>query len=74
MEFLGHLVGADGIRVDPAKVDAVASWPDLSCVKDVQSFLGLANYYHRFIRDFAALAAPLSDLLVKGTPWVWGPA
>ena len=50
------------IRVDLDKVAAVQTWPAPTCVKEVQQFLGLANYYHEFIKNFAKLAAPLSDL------------
>lgn len=63
VEFLGHLVGGDGIRVDPAKVAAIREWPTPACVKDIQSFLGLANYYNRFVKDFAAVSAPMANLL-----------
>lgn len=63
VEFLGHLVGRDGVKVDPSKIEAVRDWPPLTSVKDIQSFLGLANYYNRFIKDFAKLASPLTDLL-----------
>ena len=44
------------------------------CVKHVQQFLGFANYYNRYIAKFAAIAAPLTDLLKKGMTWLWGPA
>lgn len=45
-----------------------------TCVKHVQQFLGFANYYNCYIAKFAALAAPLMDLLKKGMTWLWGPA
>ena len=63
VEFLGHVVSGDGVRVDPEKCSAVMDWPPLTNVKDVMSFLGLANYYNRFACNFAKIAAPLSDLL-----------
>ncbi len=47
--FLGHLVGQDGIKPDPAKVKAVKDWPVLTNVKEVRSFLGLTNYFRKFI-------------------------
>ena len=62
MKYLGHIVENGTIRVDLDKVAAVLTWPTLTCVKEVQQFLGLANYYHEFIKNFAKLAAPLSDL------------
>lgn len=52
--------------MDPGKVDAVRDWPEPSCQREVQQFLGLANYYNRFIAGFAKLATPLSDLTGKG--------
>lgn len=74
VEYLGHIVAADGVRPDPAKVSAVADWPTPTGVRDVQSFLGLANYFNRFIRGFARLALPLTSLLLKNTVFVWGEA
>ena len=61
MKYLGHIIENGTIRVDLDKV-AVQTWPAPTCVKEVQQFLGLANYYHEFIKNFAKLAAPLSDL------------
>ena len=58
------------------KVQAVKDWPTLQSVKDVQSFLGLANYYRRFVRGYAQIAQPLTDLTRKEDgkplPWSWG--
>ena len=62
MKYLGHIVENGTIHVNLDKVAAVQTWPVPTCVKEVQQFLGLANYYHEFIKNFAKLAAPLSDL------------
>lgn len=62
IEFLGHFVGRDGLRVMPDKVEAVQSWPTPRNASELRSFLGLAGYYRRFVKGFSALAAPLHNL------------
>ena len=57
--FLGHVVSAAGIAVDPAKVEAVLRWERPTTATEIRSFLGLAGYYRRFIQGFSSLAAPL---------------
>ena len=74
MEYLGHLVGGGQLRADPSKLSAVCDWPVPTCVKHVQQFLGLANYYNRYIPSFAQLAMPLTELLCKGVVWRWAQA
>ena len=71
MPFLGHVVSTEGISVDPEKISSIVSWPTPRSVKDIQRFLGLANYYRRFCKGFARLAAPLTSLLRKDTPFSW---
>lgn len=61
--YLGHVVSRDGIKTDPAKIDAVKKWPVPKTVKEVRSFLGFTGYYRRFIEKYAAVAQPLFELL-----------
>jgi len=49
IKYLGHLVTGDGVKPDPAKIASVATWPTPTCVRDVQSFLGMANYYSAYV-------------------------
>jgi len=71
--FLGHRIGADGLRVSPDKVSAVQQWPQPKNVSDVRSFLGLANFYRRFVKNYSGIALKLTELTrEKTTPWKWG--
>ena len=63
--FLGVVIGPEGIKMEEEKVKGVLEWLTPKCVKDVQKFLGLANYYRRFIEGFAAVARPLHDMVKK---------
>ena len=71
LSFLGHIVTKDGIKADPEKVQQVAAWPQPTNVHEIQSFLGLAGYFKKFIPGYASLAAPMHDLTQKGKPFVW---
>nr|GEW58872.1 putative reverse transcriptase domain-containing protein [Tanacetum cinerariifolium] len=71
MAFLGHVVSADGITMDPAKVEAITKWPRPTTVTKVKSFLGLASYYRRFVEGFSLLTLPLTKLIRKGEKFVW---
>jgi hypothetical protein len=57
--YLGHLINADGIMPDPKKLSAVKDWPTPKSILDVRSFLGLANYFRRYVHDFSKIAVPL---------------
>jgi len=71
VEFLSVVIGLEGIRMEKKKVKGVLEWPTPKCVKDVQKFLGLANYYCQFIEGFATVARPLHDLVKKDKRWDW---
>ncbi|KAL4038037.1 hypothetical protein IC575_001640 [Cucumis melo] len=74
VSFLGHVVSKAGVSVDPAKIEAVTSWPRPSTVSEVRSFLGLAGYYRWFVENFSRIATPLTQLTRKGAPFVWSKA
>ncbi|KAB2605791.1 S ribonuclease [Pyrus ussuriensis x Pyrus communis] len=69
--FLGHVISAQGILVDPQKVAAVENWEQPRTVTEVRSFLGLAGYYRRFVKDFSAIALPLTRLTRKDVKFEW---
>ncbi|GJP35917.1 hypothetical protein CLOM_g20458 [Closterium sp. NIES-68] len=70
-QFLGHMVSAEGVHVDPKKIEAVRMWKTPENVKELQQFLGFANYYNRFVPQYAKITAPLTNLLKKNTPYKW---
>ena len=74
VEFLGHIVGRDGVRMMEDKVKAVSEWPTPTKVGDVRAFLGTAGYYRKFIRDFSSIAAPLTELTKDDVKFDWGAA
>ena len=71
LEYLGHVISKEGISADPGKTDAVAKWPTPTSKRELQTFLGLANYYAKLIKHFAWHAHPLYQLLRKDIPWHW---
>lgn len=66
--YLGHVISADGVATDPAKIQ---SWTSPTDAKQLRSFLGLAGYYRKFVKHFTIIARPLNDLLKKGTMFMW---
>ena len=70
--FLGVVIGPNGIEMEKEKIDGVVSQPEPKNIKDVRKFLGLANYYRRFIKDFAQVARPMNMLMRKDVKWQWG--
>ncbi|XP_052193963.1 uncharacterized protein LOC127802285 [Diospyros lotus] len=69
--FLGHVISAEGISVDPAKITAVANWKQPRSVTEIKSFLGLAGYYRKFVEGFSKIATPLTKLTQKGVKFDW---
>ena len=69
--FLGIVIGPNRIEMEKEKVDGVLSWPEPKNVKDIRKFLGLANYYRRFIKDFAQVTRPMNMLTRKDVKWQW---
>ncbi|GJX81335.1 putative reverse transcriptase domain-containing protein [Tanacetum coccineum] len=72
VHFLGHVVNQSGIHVDPSKIEAVKNWKAPATSSEVQSFLGLAGYYRRFIANFSKIAKPLTSLTQKNQKYEWG--
>jgi len=71
IELLGHNVGINGVSMCGDKVKSIADWPAPTCVKELQSFLGLANYYRRFIEFYSQTIIALTVLLKKNAAWEW---
>lgn len=71
VEFLGHVISAKGLEMCRSKIESVLDWPVPTKVKELQAFLGLANYYRRFIKGFSLIATPLTSLLKKDRIWDW---
>ena len=74
VKYLGLIITTDGIRMDPEKLSAVADWAIPRSLREVQAFLGFANFYRRFIPRFSAIAAPLTNLTKKGIAFNWSPS
>jgi hypothetical protein len=69
--FLGHIISNGGIYVDPAKVKEIMAWSIPTTVIEIQSFLGLAGYYQRFIEGLFKITKPMNSLLEKGLEFKW---
>ena len=70
--FLEVIIEPNGIEMEKKKVDGILSWPKPKNIKDIRKFLDLANYYRRFIKDFAQVARPMNMLTRKDMKWQWG--
>jgi len=71
VQFLEHVISAQGIAMDPSKVKAVIEWECPKSVMEVRRFVGLAGYYRRFIEGFSKIVAPLTQLAKKDQPFAW---
>jgi hypothetical protein len=71
--FLGHVISAEGIAVDPSKVQEVLDWKSPKSVTQIRSFLGLAGYYRQFIPNFSKIAKSMTQLLEKEAEFKWSP-
>ena len=71
VEYLGHIVSDQGVTVEPKKIEAIKNWPPPKDKHQLMQFLGLSNYYRRYVRGHAAICAPLTDLLKKENEWKW---
>ncbi|GBG92248.1 hypothetical protein CBR_g55017 [Chara braunii] len=69
--YPGHVISGDGLAPEAAKLAAIQEWPQPRTVRDVRSFMGLASYYRKFVRNFSVVAAPLTNLTKKDTPFLW---
>src|SRR5258708_37002471 len=72
VEYLGFILSPEGLCMDPAKVSSIQAWPVPCNVREVQSFLGFANFYRCFISGYAEFTQPLTNLCQKNTPWHFG--
>ena len=71
VQFLGHVMNQEGIKVDPAKIEAIMNWERPKTPTEVRSFMGLAGYYRRFVQDFSKIATPLTKLTRKNEKFEW---
>ena len=70
--FLGFVVSSNGVHVDESKIMAIKTWPQPTNLQQVRSFLGLAGFYHRFVKNFSTITAPLHALSKKNAPFSLG--
>jgi RNase H-like domain found in reverse transcriptase len=69
VDYLGHMIGLNGLQMDPAKVKVIQDWPEPRKVKDIQSFSGFANFYRQYIHNCSDIIVPLTWLTRKNIPW-----
>jgi len=71
-EYLGYLISPQGLRMDEEKIRMIKEWKEPTNIKGIQSFLGFANFYRRFIQDYSQITTPLTRLTRKEVEWEWG--
>jgi hypothetical protein len=69
--YFGFILSPDGLKMDPKKIQTILDWPEPRKIKELQSFLGFANFYQRFISDYSDIVVPLTRLLRKDTAWTF---
>ncbi|XP_073529630.1 uncharacterized protein [Phyllobates terribilis] len=73
IQFLGYVISPQGLRMDAKKMQAITEWPIPKNVKEVQHFLGFANFYRCFVKNFSEIVAPITQLTKKGAKFIWTP-
>ena len=72
VKYLGHVITSEGVTTDPDKVKDVVNWHPPRTVRQVRAFLGMINYYSRFIRNLQGIASPLHAISAKNSRFMWG--
>ena len=73
VKFLSHVLSTGGVSVDPKKIASIVEWKTPTTVRHIRQFLGLAGYYHKFVKDFSKIAKPMTEMLKKEKEFEWTP-